>query len=449
MEVTPIVVFNLLILAFFVVAFFYQIVYILVVFQRKHAPYREAKTFHRYAVVICAHNEGLVIGELIDSINKQDYPKDKLDTFVFCDNCTDDTAQVARSLGATVYERPAGGQIGKSWVMDYGLRRLKEEHGDAYEGFFVFDADNVLSPTYVREMNNVFDEGIFAAVTSYRNSKNFDSSWISRGYATWFLRESKYLNNARMILGTSCAISGTGYLMNARIIEKMDGWDFHLLTEDIQFSTFAALNGLRIGYAHRAVFYDEQPVTFAASWKQRMRWTKGFYQVLVKYGSSMVHRLKSREAAPKRKNGRFAIYDMLMTLAPAMILTLISASVNAIYLLIGLVFPSLISIYEKQVCLGSLFMTIASFYVVFFILAVLTEITERKSIHATRWHLFTNLFTFPAFMLTYVPIALAAAVKKVSWVPTQHTISVSLDDIQHEGADGATAGDDGEKAGRD
>ncbi len=428
MEITPILVFNLAIFAFFLVAFFYQLVYILVALRRKHAPYREARELHTYAFVICAHNEGVVIGELIDSIKAQDYPAEKIDTYVFCDNCTDDTAQVARDHGAIVYERPAGGQVGKSWVMDYGLTRVMRQNPDKYAGFFVFDADNVVTPTYVREMNNVFDEGKYAAVTSYRNSKNFSSSWISRGYGVWFMREATYLNNARMILGTSCAISGTGYLISARLIEMMRGWDFHLLTEDIQFSIFCALHGLRIGYAHKAVFYDEQPVTFAASWKQRMRWTKGFYQVFVKYGPSLIG-LKNPGGKIARKGHGFAVYDMLMTIAPAMILTLISASVNAIYLIIGLVFPDFVTTSESQACLGSFIMTFVSFYVVFFLLALITTITERKNIHDTNWHLFLNLFTFPVFMLSYVPIALAAAVKKVDWVPTKHTISKSLSDI--------------------
>ena len=436
MDITPILVFNIAILVFFVLAFLYQVVYIVVVLSRKHAPYHEAKELHTYALVICAHNEGLVIGELIASAKAQDYPKDKLDVYVFCDNCSDDTAQVARDAGAIVFERPAGGQVGKSWVMDYGLTRLMDEHPGRYDGFFVFDADNLLTPTYVREMNNVFDEGKYVAVTSYRNSKNFDSSWISRGYGTWFLREATYLNNARMILGTSCAISGTGYLISSKVVRLMRGWDFHLLTEDIQFSTFAALHGMRIGYAHKAEFFDEQPVTFDASWKQRMRWTKGFYQVLVKYGHDLVdrllHRRKEQSKTSSGNRGWFAVYDMTMTLAPAMILTLVSASVNAIYLVIGLLFPSIVSSGETYMCIGALTMTIISFYLVFFILAVLTTITERKNIHAKPSHLLVNLFTFPVFMLSYVPIALAAAVRKVDWVPTRHTISKTLDEINAE-----------------
>lgn len=450
MEITPIVVFNFVILLFFVLAFFYQFVYIFVVFKYRHAPYREARTLHRYGFVICAHNEGAVISELIKSMKQQDYPSELIDVFVFCDGCTDDTAELSREAGAIVYERPAGGQKGKSWAMDYGLRRVLRDYPHKHDAFIVFDADNVVSHNYVREMNNVFDEGGFAAITSYRNSKNFDSSWISRGYGTWFMREGTYLNNARMILGTSCAISGTGYLVSADLVRKMDGWDFHLLTEDIQFSTFCAVNGYRIGYAHKAVFYDEQPVTFSASWKQRMRWTKGFYQVFAKYGAALWSRWSSglfgsgKKGAPTAgahaastglppvRGGNFAAYDMLMTIAPAMILTLVSAAVNGLYLLVGLFFPTVVTNEEVRLCLGSFCMTFVSFYLTFFLLAVLTTITERKNIKATTAHLVANLFTFPLFMLSYVPIALVAAVRKVDWVPTRHTISKSLDDITSE-----------------
>lgn len=47
--------------------------------------------------------------------------------------------------------------------------------------------------------------------------------------------------------------------MSAKIIEKMGGWKFHLLTEDIEFSTYSILHGERIAYCPTAMLYDEQP----------------------------------------------------------------------------------------------------------------------------------------------------------------------------------------------
>ena len=423
--ITPIVVFNFIIWCFFTFAYFYQFVYILVTWRRGEVKLPAAKKNHRYAFFIAAHNEESVIANLVRSIKAQDYPSELIDTFVVADACTDNTAEEARRAGAIVYERNDLARKGKSWVLDYGFARVLEEYPGKYEAFFVFDADNLLSPTYVTEMNKVFDQGYLVA-TSYRNSKNFDSSWISSAYALWFLREAKFLNNARMMVGTSCAISGSGWMVSERIIKGMHGWDFHTLTEDIQFSTFCCANNIQIGYAP-AEFFDEQPLTFKASWTQRMRWTKGFYQVFFSYNRDLIRGIGK---------GQFASYDMLMTIAPGMILTLLSFFINATYLIVGSLSHGFIATQgELLMCMGSLVMTFASMYVVFFVLAVITTISEREHIHAKKkWRIFTNLFTFPIFMMTYVPITVAALFKKVEWVPTKHDIAVNFDDVMAEGS---------------
>lgn len=420
--ITPIVVFNFIIWLFFTLCYFYQFVYILVTWRRGMVKLPEAKTNHRYAFFIAAHNEEAVIANLVKSIKEQDYPSELIDTFVVADCCTDNTAEEARRAGAIVYERNDLSRKGKSWVLDYGFDRVLDEYPDKYEAFFVFDADNLLSKSYVTEMNKVFDQGYLVS-TSYRNSKNFDSSWVSSAYATWFLREAKFLNNSRMLCGTGCAISGSGWMVSARIIQGMHGWDFHTLTEDIQFSTFCAANGIRIAFSP-AEFYDEQPIDFKSSWTQRMRWTKGFYQVFFSYVGDLFHGVGKK---------RFGSYDMLMTIAPGNILTIISAFVNATYLVVGSLSHGFLATQsELSTCVGSLVMTFGSMYVTFFILAVITTISERKRIHCRkerRWRIFTNLFTFPLFMMTYIPINVAALFKKVEWVPTKHAVSISVDQL--------------------
>ena len=102
--------------------------------------------------------------------------------------------------------------------------------GACYDGYFVFDADNLLDPQYISQMNKVFSSGA-RAVTSYRNSKNFGDNWITAGYGLWFLRESEYLNRPRDVLGTSCAVSGTGFLFSQQLLEELGGWNYFLLTE--------------------------------------------------------------------------------------------------------------------------------------------------------------------------------------------------------------------------
>nr|WP_041739257.1 glycosyltransferase family 2 protein [Coriobacterium glomerans] len=418
---TPIAIFNLFVMVFFLVCLFYQIVFFFIGMVRGEVKIAPAKRLHRYGFFIAAHNEEAVIANLVTSIKEQDYPSELIDIFVVADACTDETARVAREAGAIVYERNDLARKGKSWVMDYGFDRILTEYPGRHEAFFVFDADNLISSGYVSVMNDAFDQG-FMAITSYRNSKNFGSSWISAAYATWFLREARFLNNARMICKTSCAVSGSGYLVAANIIEGMHGWDFHTLTEDIQFSTFCAVHGVRIGYAP-AEFYDEQPVTFAASWKQRMRWTKGFYQVFFTYGR---HLFKSMLLFR-----RFAAYDLLMVIGPAMLLSLMSVLANGTFLIVAMLSRGfLVTESEIEMCLGSLVMTFVSMYLSFFIMGALTTLLERRHIHCPkRWRVISNLFTFPLFMFTYMPITVAALFLKVDWVPTPHAVSVTLEQV--------------------
>lgn len=418
---TPIVIFNTIVGLVFSVCFLYQVVFFFIGLIRGQVKIPPAKKQHTYAFFIAAHNEEAVIANLVKSIKDQDYPSELIDVFVVADACTDNTAQAAREAGAIVYERNDLSRKGKSWVMDYGFDRILREYPGKHEAFFIFDADNLLSRDYVTIMNDAFDQG-YLALTSYRNSKNFGSSWISSAYAIWFIREARYLNNARMICHTSCAVSGSGYLVSAKLIEGMKGWDFHTLTEDIQFSTFCAIHGVRIGYAP-AEFFDEQPVTLKASIKQRMRWTKGFYQVLFTYGRHMFKSIG--------KFHRFAAYDMLMVVGPAMLLTLMCLLVNVTFIAVGsLSHGFLATDAEIEMAIGSIIMMLAYMYGTFFVMGLSTTITEWKHIHCPqKWRIFTNLFTFPLFMFTYVPLTVAALFLKVDWVPTPHDVSVTLDEV--------------------
>lgn len=412
--------FNQIIGLLFLVCYFYQMAFIPVALLLKPREYK-AKKQNKYAVIIPARNESAVIGNLITSIKNQNYPIELLDVFVIADNCTDNTAQVARDLGAIVYERYNKTQVGKGYALDYIFNIIMKSHaGAGYDGFFVFDADNLLDENYVAEMNKVFSNG-YRVITSYRNSKNYSSNWISSGYAHWFLREAKYLNSARMRLGTTCAISGTGFLVHKDIIERDGGWKQYLLTEDIEFNVKCALEGELIGYCGKAKFYDEQPTGFKESWTQRLRWARGAYQVFTKHGLQLMKAMI--------KNKSFGCFDMLMTVSPAIVITFTCMFVNSVLLLIGLfsinISPAIITATLEG--LRGLFL---GFYEMMLVVGVLTLITEWKEIHCPVAKKLLYMITFPLFMLTYLPIAFVALFKRVKWKPIKHTVSKSLEDVR-------------------
>lgn len=409
-----IIILNCIISILFTLCYAYQFFYLFVGLLKKPIKYK-AERQHRYAAVISARNESKVIGNLIASIKNQNYPGELVGIFVIADNCTDNTAETARNAGAVVYERFNKELVGKGYALDWFFDILKKTNENKYDAFIIFDADNILEPNFIAEMNSVFDNG-YRIITSYRNSKNYGENWLSAGYSLWFLREARYLNNARMLLNTSCAISGTGFLISSDIISKNGGWVHHLLTEDIEFTTDSVISGEKIGYCANAILYDEQPTKMKQSYIQRLRWAKGFYQVFRSYGTRLVKGIF---------NGSFSCYDMLMTLMPAMLLTLISVVCNVIAIPIGILYNSP----QLPLLLKTLLHTFAGFYAMFFVIGTVTTITEWKQIHCSNVKKILYLFTFPLFMLTYIPISIVALFKKVKWEPIQHSVSKSFADI--------------------
>ncbi|MEA5051756.1 MAG: glycosyltransferase family 2 protein [Oscillospiraceae bacterium] len=406
---------NMVIIIAMTVFYFYHVVYTAVgFFSRKRRTLPPASAEHRFAALICARNESAVIGELIGSLKKQRYPEDKFDVYVLADNCTDDTAKVAEAAGALVYERWNHELVGKGYALDYLIKKIEAGCGRAYyDGYFIFDADNIVDEHFVAEMNKAFDSG-YEILTSYRNSKNFAHNWITYSYAVWFLHEARFINYPRMLLGNSCAVSGTGFFVSSKIIRENGGWPFHLLTEDIQFSVDCAVRGRRIGYCDSAVVYDEQPETFGQSWDQRMRWAKGFYQV-------DSHYLRPLAAGTLTAKGhRMSCYDIMMTIAPGLLFSTLFTVLNLAVLATVIDAPAyLVHIVLVRTGRFLLYMFGSAYFGLVF-LALLTVLCEWKRIRTTAPRKLLYLAIFPLFMASYVPIALVALLKKVEWKPIRH-----------------------------
>lgn len=417
MDISLITNINTVIVLLFCAMSAYQYIYILVSVLFSSRRFKTAQD-HRFAVLICARNESLVIAQLIDSLKKQTYRADLLDIYVMADNCTDNTSEVALAAGARVYERQNKKKVGKGYALEYLLSCIAADYGDAhYDGYFVFDADNLISPDYVEKMNTVFSNG-YRVVTSYRNSKNFADNWVSSGYGIMFMREARHMNNARMILHTSCVISGTGFLVSSEVVRENNGWPFHCLTEDLEFSMVMIARGEKIGYCHDAVFYDEQPTSFIQSWHQRIRWSKGFLQAFLRHGFKLVRGVFSKKSG-------FSCFDEIMSTLPTLILSVFGA-VSVATMVYLLIFDPGYGLWQFAYALLVYF---GSIYLVNFLLSFITVITEWKKIHATTAQKLRYSLTFPIFMISNVPITIAACFSRSSWKEIKHKNVKSIEDL--------------------
>jgi len=392
----------------FMLCYAYQFLYIPIPWLIKKKTAGKPAVPHDFAVLICARNEAEVIGDLIESLHKQTYPAEKLHIFVMADNCTDDTAAIAESLGAKVYTRFNRLQVGKGYALEVLMDHLKQDYPGGFDGYFVFDADNLLEPDYIEQMNKTFSEGN-EIITSYRNSKNYGDNWISAGYALWFLRESKYLNLSRYLLGTSCAVSGTGFLFSRSVAREIGSWPFHLLTEDIEFSMNQIIRGRRIAFCKDAVLYDEQPTTFRQSWRQRMRWSRGYLQVFRDYGTRLLRGLF---------RGSFSCFDMSMTIMPAFFLSAASIICNVTLGIWGASIGD-----DPMIAVHAIGGMLLQMYGLLLAIGAITTLTEWKKIQTSPVRKILYVFTFPLFMFTYIPISFASLFFRTSWKPITHCVT--------------------------
>ena len=408
---------NYFVALLFIGCYAYQIIFMIISLIKKPVKYKKAPQDKRYAFMICARNEESVIGNLVDSINDQSYPAELIDVYVCADNCTDNTALVAKQAGAVVFERFNKEKVGKGYALDFLFKKVHATSSDNYyDGYFIFDADNLLDKRYVAEMNKAFCAGN-EVVTSYRNSKNYDTNWVSAGYGLWFLRDAKHLNNVRSMLGASCVVTGTGFLVSSKIIREYGGWKFYLLTEDIEFTIKNALTNKKVGYCNAAKFYDEQPTRLIDSWKQRSRWARGYLQVFKKYRKDLIKGFFG-------ENG-FACFDMTMSIMPAIILSTFSVFINLVMIIMALIINPdvLMDIVWSclEACRNSLLML--------FGIALVTTITEWKEIRCSSFKKILYIFTSPIFMATYIPIAITSLFRKVQWDEIKHDDTKSITDM--------------------
>lgn len=246
-----------------------------------------------FALIVAAHNEEMVISHIIDSLKKLDYPDALYDIFIIADNCTDNTADISKKLGVNVFERNVPSKRGKGYALEWMFDKIFKME-KKYDAIAIFDADNLVSANFLKEMNAKLLDG-YKVVQGYIDSKNPEDSWITQSYSISFWTANRLFQLARWNLGLSNQIGGTGFCMETDILKEL-GWGATCLTEDLEFTCKLVLNGHKVGWSHNAVVYDEKPLTLKQSWSQRKRWMQGFADVSSRFFAKLMKKaIKDRD----------------------------------------------------------------------------------------------------------------------------------------------------------
>jgi len=376
--------------------------------NKRKAQFEPQKSF---AILVAAHNEEQVVGALLENLKKLDYPKELYDVFVICDNCTDKTAEISRSHGVYAYERHNKNLRGKGYAIEWMLKELWKLPR-TYDAVVMFDADNLVNDDYLRHMNNDLCSGS-KVIQAYLDTKNPHDSWITSAYAITYWYCNRLWQLPRTNLKLASYLGGTGMCFDSALLKEM-GWGATSLVEDLEFTMRCVQRGVNPVFNYDAKVYDEKPLTFAASARQRLRWMQGHFDVARRYFFPLLWQgIKERSWAKIDT----AIYA-------ANVYNLFVSSIVSIILWIDVAFPGtpvFKSLFQVSPFLF-MFVSVASY--VQFPLALIIEKAPLKT-----WR---YLLLYPVFLLSWWPITFYAffTQNNKQWSHTKHTRVIRLEDVK-------------------
>ena len=369
-----------------------------------------SKTF---ALIVAAHNEHAVIAQLIDNLTELKYPRELYDIFVIADNCSDDTAEIARAHGAIVHERFSDVGKGKGFAMEWMFDRLFKMERQ-YDAIAVFDADNLVHPNFLLEMNNRLLKGD-KVIQGYLDAKNPYDTWVAGTFAIAFWVIDHVWHLAKTNIGLSSVLGGTGMVITTDVLKK-NGWGATCLTEDMEFTMKSLCDGIKTTWAHDAIVWDEKPLTFKASWNQRKRWAQGQFDV--------AHRFIPRMLKEGIRRRDIRILDGCLHL------------IQPHFMMISTMFVILSYV---QMGLGQQFFTNIYYFLPAELFSVITLgqyllpviILLKIKVKPKAW---LYLLLYPVFIYSWIPIIFLGFIHRNEheWSHTQHTRAIGFNEFVGE-----------------
>ena len=377
---------------------------------KKDRNYPVADREGRFAVIVCARNEERVIGQLLDSLNRQNYGRENYRVFVVAHNCTDNTATIAEEHGAKVYIRNNGREKKKVYALKYALDMINSEFPGFFDYYAVLDADCLADKNFLKEINNALDTGADIVSGKY-SAKNYSANIISRLsgmlYAVVMQGNSRAMNNLFLPVN----IYGSGYACRMKCADNLE--QYQSQAADFEFSTCMVMRGAVMVYAPAAVIYAEMPVTLHEALTQRRRWSMGDTQCFRQYGMKLFRMIPSLGIS-----GFKQFMDLCMN--PVCVLTFLG-------FMLWLVSAICIGVRASDIIIAA---SAAILYIAVTISFALQTVCKGKMSLSEN---IAAVLLFPIWVfLSFIFAVETFFMKDVEWKETVRTSGISIEEIQGE-----------------
>ena len=382
----------------------------------KKAPHSDIYT--KFAVLVPARNESGVVGNIMNALNGQTYPKEYFDVWFIVERDDDPTCRIAEEHGMKVFVRDelTSKRKTKGFALQECIRYFKENN-IKYDAYMIFDADNVMDADYLEKMNDVRQTGVEVAY-GYRNFTNINVNWLTSCSAILFTYMNSFTGKNRTILFKKGLITGTGYYINASIIDECGGWIFTGMTEDTEITTYCYYHNINMLYYPYVNYYDEQSPSFRNNHNQHIRWIWGFFENRRRFMLAG----NNHKATSKALN-RAAIFEYKVALIP-----FASAVSIDFLLLIASIFLYAFSLRYSPESSSLLLWQFISFAVFLYVLLIIPAIAtighNFNKLKMKWWMILISVLTYPLFLADLL-VALAHGLfvpkARKTWTPIKHT----------------------------
>lgn len=357
----------------------------------------EASRKRKFAIVLPAHNEEKVIAKSLYSMSGLVYPRNLYDLIVIADNCTDNSAKIARSLGATVLERSNDHDCGKGYALRWAFDQILKWKNN-YDAIIVFDSDSLVSGNYLEVMNYYMDHGS-KVIQSSDLVLPQPGAWSSESTRIGFLLYNYVKPMGRKVLGLDMGLRGNGMCFSTQVLREIP-WQAWSLTEDVEYGLTLQLEGIKIDFAPEAEVTAQMPTRAQNAESQRRRWEIGRYPVIRKYAPRLLAAVFT-----KRSIRYFDSFIDLITppLVNTLLFVLLMCGLNVLLWAFGAIAASFIWIW----------VTIAAFGFLHLFVGLLAAGADRQ--------LFRSLFYIPKYVFWKIKVYLKTLLnhrKGERWIRT-------------------------------
>ena len=395
---------------------------------KKVEPVPHSDKLTKFAVLIAARNESKVIDHILESLKNQTYPRDSFEVYAIVEKESDPTVEIVQKYGFKYFvrDRLMDGRRTKGFAIqeciDYFWRNNIQ-----YDSYMIFDADNILAPTYLEVMNDLRQTGVKVGL-GFRNFTNANTNWLTVGSSVMFAYMNDVTSKGRTNLFHKATLMGTGYYVDDDIIRDAGGWIFTGMTEDIQLTTYCYYHDIYMRYYPLVCFYDEQSADYKTVHNQHIRWLAGYFErrkFLKKAGVQYDYHPKELHS--------FMNFEFSCGLIPFIIFNI----VLALSFIINIVFGALAVVWGQPVAIyGSLFglagLQIAFLYTGFALPAFITILRANDRINLTTKNKIIGVTTYFIYFYDFVLAFLDGLFhpkKRTTWTRIKHTGEVTNKDL--------------------